>query len=154
MQKGASRLLSRTKIAFTCIPWGDVQNTGLSRPVRHMHLCMNTHALTYAETHTLFISFMPDYNRIILTRTIRSQTYTIILGTLDSAEKNNYKHIHLWTLFLFLLEFVCLCVQRCLSACIREHVLECMCKIMHIHPSLCVHVKESDSDCSLKSAFS
>lgn len=77
VQKGASRRLSRTKIAFTCIPWGDVQNTGLSRPATHTHACTHTHTLICRNTRTFSLSFMPDYNRIILTYSMPSQTYGI-----------------------------------------------------------------------------
>lgn len=74
-QKGASRRLSRTKIAFTCIPRGNAQNTGFSQPgSTHTHTW--THSLIWAETYTFFLSFMPDYNGIILIQPMHSQTYT------------------------------------------------------------------------------
>lgn len=56
-----------TKIAFTCIPWGDAQNTGLSQPASHIRSCMDTH-----------IAIMLDYNKIVWSRCMHSQTCSIL----------------------------------------------------------------------------
>lgn len=77
-QKGASRRLSRTKIAFTCVPWGKAWNTGLSQTASNTRARTRTHSLIWAETYTFFLSFMPDYNGIVLTQPMHSQTHTFM----------------------------------------------------------------------------
>lgn len=65
------RLLSPAFPGATC-------KTQVSASLLVTHTHAWTHTCLYTETHTFFLSFMPDYNRIVLTRAVHSQTYTII----------------------------------------------------------------------------
>jgi len=57
---------------------GATRKTQASAGLQVAHTHARTYTLIYTETHTFFLSFMPDYNRIILTRFMHFQTYTII----------------------------------------------------------------------------
>lgn len=103
-----------TEIAFTCIPRGDAQNTGLSRPASHIRSCMDTH------TH---IDIMLDYNKIVLSHCMHSQTLQHFAGILDGVENHNYERTYRSPLFS------CMCVLARVCSCLRGNT--------HAHLSVC-----------------
>lgn len=140
MQKGASRRLSRTKIAFTCIPRGDAKTqASASLPVTHTRAWTHTHTYIYTlkNTHALSLSFMPDYNRIILTRSMHFQTYRI------TWERRTVQKIPIMSACIpsafvpasariYVSVFVSMCV------CVHWGLRVCVCRNMHVHLGACV----------------
>lgn len=120
VQKGASHRLSQTKIAFTCIPWGNAQNTGLSRPASQARSCMDTHTFLCLSCLTTIV---------ILTRSMRSQTsnatwehWTVLKITILGA--------YIWCDFVPVPTCICESACMCICACVCVNLSDCWSEIV------------------------